>query len=227
MIIRLTVEETGWPVRKNSELSETKTVSELVETLVREGALPETGEHIYLLHKASTDEEMAVYYPFVKKVILLRENKRTLRSWFPESDEGEIRVQTYSGWEQRLSELDPDGIEMQKEERKTGKEEEADTSAWGPREKELTLLKLMKSLGTDAGEPYAKAAGWELWLYLLGFVLVMAFLVSSLTAFISGNMGGKELYQIIGNRALYFLIPAGLCFAAGKLSEVIAKKKKK
>jgi len=223
MIIRLTVEETGWPVQKTTETAEAKTVSELVEALVEEGILPESGDRIYLLHKAETDEEMAAYYPFVKKVIQLREEKKTLRAWFPGNSEGEIRVQVYEGWEGRLAELDPDGTELAKE--KSRDSEDREPAAWGPKEKELTLLKLMKSLGGEAGESYARSAGWELWLYLLGFVLVMAFLVSSLTQFINGDAEGG-LARIIGNRALVFLIPAAVCFIAGKLSEVIAKKKK-
>ena len=41
-----------------------------------------------------------------------------------------------------------------------------------------------------------------------------------------GGEGGKTLYEVIGNRALYFLIPSALCFVVGKVAEIVSLKKK-
>ena len=226
MKVTFTIEKTGWPVQKVMDLKEAATLSEVIKQLVAEGVLPDLGEEIYLLHHGASDEEMAVYYPCVKKVVQLDEEKRTLRHWF-KAGEGTVRIQVYEGWAERLAKLDPDGLEEQPEAAED-KEGEGKQAAWGPREKELTLLKLMKGLGKENEAAYAKSAGWQLWLYLLGFVLVMAYLVSCLTAFISGGAaeGGKTLYEVIGNRALYFLIPSALCFVVGKVAEIVSLKKK-
>lgn len=108
------------------------------------------------------------------------------------------------------------------EEPKMGDEEEKQTT---PYEKEKMLCEI--GISVSGGDTLPPGATASLWLYLLGFVLIAAFMVRTLVGMLNYDSAsvGMSIWAMVGSYAVTFLLPSAISFGIGFLVEAIAKKK--
>lgn len=210
----------GWPAVKTRDYLRKTELVKIVEGFVEEDLLPMNGQNLFILQNAQTEEELAVYYPCIKKAICLSDTRQTLEEVFPHKEEVSLSFVEHTDIKVRYEEILPFTTEDLGKTTKEGKEKEAT-----PYDKEKMIIELIMSV-EEQTEKTPAGTGVQLWLYLLGFVLIMAFLVSLLVNFISFEEASNySLLDDIFQKMLYLLLPAAVCFLAGKLAVVIGKKK--
>lgn len=237
MRVEIRYEDYGWPKVIAREYSPKASISEITEKLLEEEILPKEGESVYLLKDGCTDQELASFYPMMRKVIRITEAER-LREIWQDGVEPAIQITKVETMKERLEQirpyLPPEPVKENPKKKRKGfmdpvamdqpnATEDQEEKIATPYEKEKMLLDIGLSVtGEDALPPGATTS---LWLYLLGFVLIAAFMVRTLVGMLNYDAVkmGISIWQMVGQYAVTCLLPAAICFGIGFLVEYIAK----
>ena len=257
MKIKIKTEIGGWPGQLDREYSRDADITLVVEKLIREGTLPKNDanekdeqeaeqlpkeQRVFVVRDASTDREIASYHPLMKKIICMTDEPK-LRDIFGNAVAGELRITAVTMTQRRDEIADKVTGEPKQEALLSGGkkekwwkmpdpvrmdiEESTNAPEGTPYDKEAMLLDLALSItGEEDKLPGGPTA--TLWLYLLGFILVCAFMVKTLISMMHYDpvTTSFPIYTPIIVNALYMLLPAALCFAAGKVVDVMLAKRK-
>ncbi|MCF0135290.1 MAG: hypothetical protein HUJ69_02605 [Lachnospiraceae bacterium] len=249
MRIKIIMESGMWPRELVREFSGSKSISELLEMLIREGELPENRSSredttvpesgVFVACMTDTMQELASYYPLLNKIVRITD-KDSLKRLFA-SNECSITIRKVETLKERMEQIRPyvTVVPPKQEAARKGllgfgkvpvpelqpKEPEEEVIPDNPYDKEKMLCEIGITVeGTDA--PPAGSM-LQLWMYLLGFVLVAAFLVRSLIGMMNYDAGGAGFGEYLLKNALYLLVPAVIAFIVGKVSELFGKKQEK
>lgn len=232
-------EDGGWPQAVVREYAKNKRIAEVLESLIKEELLPKEGTFVCVMTDGRTEEELASYYPMMRKIVRIT-SRETLGDLF-EGKQASLVIRKVETMAERLETILPLTTKAERKEERTSKgllgfgklpvpemqesEAEEEKKPLNPYDQEKMLCEIGMSVeGTDGGAQAGSMV--QLWLYLLGFVLVAAFMVRSLVAMVGGP-GALNFGQMVLRNGLYFMLPAVLCFVIGKVVEAAAGKKKK